>query len=246
MSGIYDVTLANGASGNIAALGSYAKIYSAPAGGVQLRLDGGEAYTLLEGQGIRLPDGCAHFRDVTIKNTSGAAQTILVFVGDSRFEDSRISGIVSVVDGGKARTVNSQAFFAYNGNSSGGATYTVVQLRNPTASRRVVIKRLTMSSSVAAIVQLSRHAVALADGPYNVYNKLVGPAAAMSALVYRDLLGATPGTNFASIQLAANAPFVLQFEEPFVLPPGESLCTTLNAFSATLTSIFEGFEELNT
>lgn len=110
MSGIYDLTLANGASGNIPALGNYAKVYSAPLGSVQLRIDGGEAYSLMEGQGIRLPDAKL-FRDVTIKNTSGSTQTVLIFVGDSRFEDTRITGSVRVIDEiTDALTYNEQNF----------------------------------------------------------------------------------------------------------------------------------------
>lgn len=245
MSGLYDVTLAPGASGNIAVLGSYAKVSSAPAGAVQLRLDGGEAFSLQEGQGIRLPDGCTQFRDVTIKNTAAIAQTIVVFIGDTRFEDTRITGTVSVVDGGKARTISSQAFVGYNGNTSGGATFTVVQLRNPTTTKRLVVKRVTLSTSIAGIVQMSRHAVALADGPYNVYSKLLAAPAAMSALIYRDLLAATPGNQMFSLQLVANTPFVMVLEEPIVIPPGESLCFTMTVFSATFTAIYEGFEEPN-
>jgi hypothetical protein len=97
MSGIYDVTLAAGAAANIGVMGTFAKVLTAPAGAVQLKLDGGEGYSLLPGQGVRSLAGKL-FRDVMVKNLAASAQTVTVFVGDASFEDTRITGNVTVID----------------------------------------------------------------------------------------------------------------------------------------------------
>jgi hypothetical protein len=120
VSGIYDVTLANNAATNLAVLGSFAKIYAAPAGQVQIKLDGGEGYALLEGQGVRLRDGKT-FRDVQVTNRSGATQTIQVFIGDSDFEDTRITGNVKIVD------AVGTGVHSYNGSDVTNQTFTVSQ-----------------------------------------------------------------------------------------------------------------------
>lgn len=248
MSGIYDVTLAPGASGNIAALGSYAKVSSAPAGAIQMRFDGGEAYSLMEGQGIRLPDGCSHFRDVTIKNTAAIAQTILVFIGDSRFEDTRITGIVSVVDGGKARSIANTAFLGYVGVTASAGNMSTSQIFNPSTTKRLVVKRITVTSTLAGQLSLAQLATNLtASGPFDVFSKLIAAPAAMTAKLWRDgTAAAVPGNSFASLSILANTAFVFQFEEPLIIGPSQGVCTTMQTLAATLLTIYEGFEEANT
>ena len=95
MSGIYDVTLAPGASQNLAVLGDYFKVRKCPYGSIDVKIDGGDSYSMDEGLGVRLNKP---FRDLTIRNRSSLAQTVLIFIGDSRFEDTRISGSVRVID----------------------------------------------------------------------------------------------------------------------------------------------------
>lgn len=99
MSGIYDLTLSASASAaqQIPAMGSYVKVISAPAGPVRVRLDGGDAYQFAAGQGLRMRDG-ETFRDVQVNNAAGAAQGVLIFIGDDRVEDSTITGDVAIVD----------------------------------------------------------------------------------------------------------------------------------------------------
>lgn len=94
MSGIYDVTLTSSGAANLAVLGNYVKVYSAT-GALQLKLDGGEAFQLMEGQGVRLADGKT-FRDVQVVNKSGAAQVAYIFIGEAKIEDSRITGTVGI------------------------------------------------------------------------------------------------------------------------------------------------------
>lgn len=97
MSGQYDANLANGAARNFSVRGSLVKVLSAPGGAVQIKVDGGETYTCLEGQGFFCEPGKL-FRDVACKNVSGQAQVVSLFIGDSRWLDSRITGRVSMYE----------------------------------------------------------------------------------------------------------------------------------------------------
>jgi len=135
MSGIYDVTMAPGASTQIPALGSYAKVYSAPGGSVQVKLDGGDGFSLMEGQGVRLPDGQT-FRDINVRNTSGVAQTVLLFVGDARFEDTRITGSVRIID-----EVTDRIQFFVSSQSLAIVSFQTAQLIDPTQNVRGCILR---------------------------------------------------------------------------------------------------------
>lgn len=98
MSGIYDFNIPAGQSQRFSVVGNKAKIIQASqASGLRVRVDGGDAYTCLEGQGLRMPDGRS-FSDVTIFNPGSNAQIGYVFIGDAAFEDTRITGNVRIVD----------------------------------------------------------------------------------------------------------------------------------------------------
>lgn len=179
-----------------------------------------------------------------ITDVSGATNQVTIFYGFGDGGTRRAPGIVSVVDGGKSRTLAGQAFIGYMGNTV-GANNIEVQIFNPSATKRLVIKRLTLTCSIAVLAQLARHnAVLTGGGPFDVYNKLIAAPAAMTARLYRDNPVAIIGSGFESIQLSANAPFVKVLEEPLVIPNGESVCIYFaTAGAATATGTFEGFEE---
>jgi hypothetical protein len=174
MSGIYDITLgASGGAGNIGVSGSYAKIITAPQGPVQIKLDGGEAYTLLPGQGVRLPDGQT-FRDVAIVNKAPSAQLVTLFIGNSNFEDTRISGVVSITNAIGAATQMT--------GGGGGALLTAgwqtLQLIAPASNVRGAVVRT--ASAGAAVTT-------------------VAPGNSCSALVVAA--AATPTSNIGAAQL---------------------------------------------
>lgn len=149
MSGLYDVTLANGAAGNIAASGSFVKVSSAPAGAVTLKLDGGEALTLLEGQGLRLPNG-KQFRDVQVINKSGSSQTATLFIGDAHFEDTRITGSVRIIDS-VGTAVRTDA-----GSNTANVTFTATAVVAPGSNPNGIIVRAaqtTVKAGAAANAQ---------------------------------------------------------------------------------------------
>jgi hypothetical protein len=249
VSGIYDLTLAPGAAGNIAVQGALAKVSSAPAGAVTLKLDAGESFTLLEGQGVRLPDG-KHFRDVQVVNRAATSQTVSVFVGDSRFEDTRITGVVSIVDAGKARTIAGQAFLGRTGIGVGAATFAATGLWNPAASpTRAVIEVVTASCSVAGNLYVVLVNSALTLG--SAANSKKGGGSVSTALMQTGSNAAVgaldPGGELLQLANAISTPVSYTFKEPVVLPPGWGLRVVSDNFnSPTLSSTFEFFEEANT
>ncbi len=91
----YDFTLAANQSLQIPASGSVVRVRSS-SGTLRVSIDGGPGVKLGAGQGFRLLDG-QKFRDVTIRDVSGAANSGVVFVGDAGYEDQTFSGSVEVV-----------------------------------------------------------------------------------------------------------------------------------------------------
>lgn len=209
MSGIYDVTLAAGAVANIGVLGSYLKIRSAPYGLVRVKLDGGESYLLDEGLGLRLPDGMT-FRDVSIRNESPTPQTILVFIGDTHFEDTRVSGVVSVSNkiGGNVQQFDVAA------NTAGG--FVTTQLIAPTANPRgLIVRRAGVSATAGVggtseIRMIAAPVVPTTSVPANAFNMCAtaGGASVPVSDFRNDLnyqLPATWGLWIVTVHLGASA-----------------------------------------
>ena len=235
MSGIYDLTLAASAAGNIAASGSLVKVYSAPQGAVQIKLDAGETYTLLEGQGVRRPDAQL-FRDVQVKNVSGTSQTIKLFIGSSRFEDTRITGSVQVIDTARLLTQAQQAYGSGMGFAAAG--FSRIELVNPAASgRQLVISQIAISVGAGSQVTVgfaTTPGTSVAGG--STGTKLaVSTFSASVAQCYGSsaasaLAGVTQLTWAGS--LAANAPFSYAMKEPLIITPGCSACVTAASAAA--------------
>jgi len=238
MSGLYDVTLTASTSStqNIPASGSFVKVKTAPAGAVKIRLDGGESYLLSVGQGLRLPDGKT-FRDVQVTNGVAIAQTVVVFVGDSRFEDTSISGSISVIDGPKTLSANGQAFTLYGHAQSSAGNFGSVSLVNlANSTKRIVIDRVTFLSLVAQTISCGPFTSTAAGGTGAavVITSILAPPtggiwATPAAQGYQatttptnpvDSMGDSGNRPVFSRVFAANESFVWTPPRPVVLPAG--------------------------
>jgi hypothetical protein len=146
---VYDFTLAAvlGASQRFDVSGAYVKVLSAPGGNIGVKLDGGQEIALLEGQGFRLAPGSS-FRDVTIRNLQAASNVGTIFIGDSGFEDSRIAGVVQVIDTERRKVIDNNAFRASMSQAGGGAGSTCIQIFNPAASGKLLyVNGITIGQS---------------------------------------------------------------------------------------------------
>ena len=196
MSGIYDVNLPAGGIANIAALGSYLKIRSAPYGLVEVKLDGGESYLLDEGLGIRLPDGKS-FRDVSVRNKSPTQQTVLVFIGDTHFEDTRVTGFVSVTN--KIGALTTQ--FELSGGVLLPIGFLATSIITPAANARGILVRKAIVSATggasgnAELRLIAAPVVPVSTVPPNGYNLAsVAPGATMSSVdIHQDQNYQLPG-----------------------------------------------------
>lgn len=180
--------------------------------------------------------------------SSAAAQTVSVLITDGRGGSRRQPGIVSVVDGGKARTLAGQAFFGRLAISVGAGFLAGSQLINPVGSgRRLVVKKLTMNSDIANVLRVGRLPVAnqLATA-VDLRSKLVGPAAPVTGGQGRiEALAAIPGafSEFFAYVVTASQLVTVGMEEPIVIVEGEGIALMPNVGAQTTTMIVEGFVE---
>lgn len=131
-----------------------------------------------------------------------------------------VSGTVSVVDGGKARTLANQVFGyrAFIG-AAGAGIYNYGQLWNPVGSgKRLVIKSL-MCSGASATVMIGDAVIGVANG--TVKSKLSGGAAPAAASYLAQTAGALAGTTSQVDSIPNGVPNVQQ--EPIVIKPGYGL-----------------------
>lgn len=89
----YDFTVPANGSQQIPATGSFVRVRST-SGIIRVSIDSGPGVKLSQGQGFRMPAGKT-FRDITVRDVSGAGSTGTIFVGDAGFEDQTLSGNVT-------------------------------------------------------------------------------------------------------------------------------------------------------
>lgn len=255
MSRIYDLTLGAGGTGLVPARGSFAKLIAAQYGAT-IRLDTGEAFALQEGQGVRLEEGKS-FGELLVTNTSSVAQLVQVFVGDSRFEDSRITGVVSVVDTAKQTTTAAQAFGGIFGVSASAGNYSHVSIANPAGSgKRTVIERLVLGASTANAgtnpvdVGFLAGTLGTSQGPFSNKLAAIGGLPLSATLRYAGTQGSMPGplvypaVPLASYYIApgASTPDFVP-KRPLVLMPGFSLLALSSVSSMALNMQADFYEE---
>lgn len=103
--GDYDFAMLANASQQIAVTGSIVRVRSCT-GKINIRIDGGPGANFSAGQGFKMPPGTT-FRDLTIKDASGAPNLGVIFIGDASYDDTTFSGAVQVTNtsGAFAQTV---------------------------------------------------------------------------------------------------------------------------------------------
>lgn len=219
---VYDFNLAASlnATQRFDVAGAFVKVLSAPGGRVGVRVDGGAEIALYEGQGWRAEPG-KEFRDVQVRNMQAVANAGELFIGDSRFEDSRVTGVVAVVDGGRARTLAGQAGIANAVAAATPGLYSFGQLWNPPGSaKRVVVKRMTLGLFVAGEIYVRTHNAALANMQGTPVSKL--DQGLLAGIEIRDGTNAVAALGQALLRLfgPASSSVAVDLSEPLVLNPG--------------------------
>lgn len=251
----YDFTApVSGAPQVVNVPGRYLKYVTGTAGGNDAGLiitpggKPGSKILLYPGQAVTLPDdGTPGPNAWTLANAVGAGQISgTVVVGDGRIDDNTTQGVVTVVDGGKSRTLANAAFAGFSAASAVAAAYGRTQLWNPAASgKRAVVEAVWLWAGSAATILLQDSTAALANTYEAASPKLLGGAAGAAACMY-DTTAVMPATPaIIAVQVIAAQLQIVKLAEPIVIPPGHGLLAACQGVNMTTTANFEWYEEPN-
>lgn len=182
----------------------------------------------------------------TIQITSINAQKIRSFYGDGTAGTRRTAGVVSVIDGGKSRTMAGDAFMMMGGMGAVAGQYSRGQLWNPTLNKRIVIKSYKAASQAAGQIKIMESPLQNATTAVFALSKLVGGV--NSSAVFRG-----DSVVVLNTSLAMDAFFTTGSEskekilsEPIVLNPGTGIDMECGTVNTQANFGFEWFEELIT
>lgn len=234
----FDFNVGPNQSQHIDAVGTFIK-YKAGAGTIRVRLNGGGYIDLLPGQGVNN----VKFTSIDVQDRTGSQNSGTILAGIYDFRDDRITGTVDVVDGGRTRTFNNQAFSQGAGMNGSAGQYPYVFLFNPAGSgKNVIIESIVVSSNAVGGWGLSWTANDPAVGSAPGRSKKAGGA--NSAAYLKVLSDPTLiGTGYFTLDLQASQPFVHVPKEPYLLVPGTGLAVRGSISGGNINSTFEWFEE---
>ena len=200
-----------------------------------------EARAIVSGLFLEQRDPFARF---DVQNGT-VAQTLRLLVTDGRAGSRRQPGTVQVVDGGRARTLNNQAFIGYASITGSAGQVPVIQLRNPPGSSvRAMVKAIRASSSLAGFLRIERRNAPAALGPFPAPSKRIGGADAVTQ-VWRESIVPPPGgtTTFEVHSVQASTMLPVPYTEPLALSPGDGLIVSCDTVASLLLATFEFTEE---
>ncbi len=238
---IYSFSLPANGTFSLLVMGDYFKIMSA-SGLVEVRGDTfGTIGSILPGQGVRdTPFNRLEFRDMT-----GVVNAMSILVADEAFVDDRITGEVSVIDGGRIRTMAQAVFLAYGVRAPAAGQMPVVQLWNPVASgRRLVVSQVVSNNFMtgARIAHISWGTTAGASVLLTTpQNKLLGGVASVAQMRYQDVAAAI-GNLMCDVYMPPSLGVTFKMTEPVIVLPGYGLQVD-SGVDSTISVQFEYYEE---
>jgi hypothetical protein len=241
---MYDFTIPANGSFQLNVEGEYVRIMSST-GTLELVTDSYRIGPIAAGQG----QANAPFKRLTINDKSGSANKGVILVAASDFVDQRITGEVSVMDGGKSISIAGRAFMASIYITSDATTGPACYLQNPsTSGKNIIVKSVRTSFTGACSWGMAW--VASVTGNENTANNIVSKSNLGSgtfvARVFEHITGAQAANIRASIatgNLSANQIDVVKFEEPVVLMPGNILKIFGAVASQNMIALYECVEE---
>lgn len=193
-----------------------------------IETDKGDTIPLLPGEDAYLGDLCNEFKVFNVSGSSAMTGVLIVAGGFDgvKFSSDRISGEVSVIDGGRSKTLSNSAFIGNNGNGAAGVgLVNNFQIINPTGNtKNTILSALKVTSATAHRVGMSRYDTALNNLAYGK-SKMLGGAASTTQI--RQTAHATQfsdaGGTIDSFTIPANESKIFEFPEPMILEPGIGL-----------------------
>lgn len=232
--------VAAGGSMQVLAEGSFFRVYSS-SGPVAVTVDTvGELGPLLAGQGLK----DTPFKRLFVRDLSGSANIVQLIVADASFVDDRITGEVSVIDGGKSRTIAGQMGMINAQTSAAVGFYSMCGLWNPVGSgRRAIVKRMFISTATAQIMYIGRVAAppAVLGLPLSgLFNGSAYSGACKSA--GDNTLNSLAGLSAGGVFTQSVSPLTIQLDEPVVVMPGYGFVVSTSTLN-TDCSLFMPFVE---
>ncbi|NIA56180.1 hypothetical protein HAV22_21335 [Massilia sp. TW-1] len=235
----FDFTLDANQSQQLDVRGRFFKCTKAT-GTIRVRTNTGDSIDLLQGQGVWNVD----YQWLSVQDRTGANNSGTILAGDFDFHDDRISGTVDVVDGGKARTLQGIAFYAYVNAAKSAGNFAHSQLWNPVGSgKNLIVEKVMLTNGTVATLQSLRYGgVALPTlGTPPVNKKLNGPASV--AQCRSDLNAAQSGAIMFNSYVSANLLLPLVPNEPIIVPPGNGIMAVGGEVGNDAPVTFEFYED---
>lgn len=246
----YDFRLAVGGTQEINSEGRFLYYLSGSAGGLSERIKvkhqaSGLQMKLMPGQAFELPAGAKLGASWRIENADGQAVIVgSVIVGRGAFKDNRMSGSVSVVEGGKVRTSSGGAFSGYLGQSAVAGKYAHVQIWNPAGSKKnIFVESMIFVVSASPSFVVVAHDSGQLTAQWASTSKKVGGALSAGVLCKGSLASVAIGEALAGMTIQQNVPQVLNFREPLMVPEGRGVVVASQVLASDLQVSFESFEE---
>lgn len=237
----YDFTLTPFGSVEMAVSGSMLKVLEA-LGKVIVTTDAGAMVTCEAGQGVKNHD----FGRIRLTDKSGSANKGFILVGNADMIDDRVTGEVSVIEGGKVRTEAGRAFTAVMVCNGGGGFYPHCQVWNPAGSaKKMMISQMMVGASIAGVWGGYIHATQLSTAAGFGSSKMSGVPDTVfeSKIEPRANLAYGTGQYIGGSYTAAGGTVVYRPAEPLVILPGYGAMIHSNALSSILTASFDGYWE---
>ena len=234
----YDFSLAAGAAQSFDVVGTFVK-YQSGTGLIRVRMSMGEYVDLLPGQGVF----SVNYTRFTVTDRSGVSNVGALLAGDFDFRDSRITGVVSILDGGQDRTRSGVTFLGGVNCAGVAGQYSSMQLWNPVGSGKIaVVQSLYASSAFAGSASLKRYATILPSQNTPAQSKMAGLPNSVMLMRYGTLAGFVGDGTYGAKYMAANGQAEFKFAEPIILVPGQGLMVQ-SALAQDMVTYFEYFEQ---
>jgi hypothetical protein len=214
---------------------------------IRISADIGDEIVLKPGQGFRYSSA---FNRLYLSNNKGAAPIaghIILEAGE--FFDNRVTGEVSVIDGGKFRSLSQIAFYSGTGVPGAATKYGAVQLFNPAGNtKNLIVTGFVGSVGGPGNVYLLGSVQQLANVNTGAGQKLIKAAyTGTTGQIRNEQCAAIPsnidGMVFYTANLAAGGTTAFQLHEPLIITPGHSLMFYTTAAQTEIFANFEYFED---
>jgi hypothetical protein len=243
----FKFTVAVGAAAPIIQPGRYVYYRAASVGQdypeIQVKTNNGDVVKLKPGEGFTF---ARQYESLIITNSD--AQTSItgeLVAGDGSFQANRIQGEVSVIDGGRTRTIGGKSIWGYSQNTGAVGEYAQIQIFNPSNSGlNCYIDSLRAWSSDQAGGRIG-------IGPYDTaltldhYMRVKKSTSSDSVIELRytsnpSILAATSNyLGFENINIFKD----LITREPYLILPGKGLNVWVYATNKAIHQYIEGFVE---